>query len=104
MGTGDMIFQLEQNLQKIWVLMHHNYFNIEPGSEEKKLLGLIESYFKEPIRRITLERISKFITHLKDTYNVDIIDIVKDYKLEQEDSGGAHRIITPSGTYVYPDP
>ena len=104
MGAGDRALQFEQNLKKIWVLMHCNYFKIEPGSEEKKLLEMIRSYFKEPIKRITLEKISQFLKHLNDTYQVDLIDMVKNYKLEREENGGAHRLTTSSEVFVYPDP
>ena len=104
MDTWYRDLQMEQNLQKIWILMNHNQFNIEHGSEGKKLLEMIKSYFKEPAKGITLEKISQFIVHLKVTYNVDLIDIVKDCKLEREENGGAHKLTTSSGNFVYPDP
>lgn len=105
MSTGDRIVVMEDNLMKIWVFMNHNELK-DSDEDRKKLLEMIREYFKEPINQDlpNLEKINEQIAHIKETLKIDLIDIVKDFGLGREENGGAHKVTTPTGDYVFPDP
>jgi hypothetical protein len=103
MGAGNRIF--EQDLLKIRIILLCNPFTSNMGEEEKKLLIMIDSYFHENTKSTSkLHAISEYLQQIKEN-GADLLDLVKDWTIEAEENGRAHRIKAKDGsTMVWPDP